>query len=136
MRPEILGAHFCICYSEYMADSFEPAPQNKSAATAAPAVPPSSSEVSVRTMASDLEMMGKSVGLAGQGLPVAQFERVAVSAPDAAPSGPLGVPPATHTSSGDSSATRLLIWGIVILVGAGILFAAGFYLYPLFGGKR
>jgi hypothetical protein len=89
----------------------------------------------VRTLASDLEMMGRSGGLAGQGLPAVQFERVAATVPQGPQLGSLGVPEPVHTvrpPQQDSSTMRILIWGLVILIGAGILLAAGFYLYPLF----
>lgn len=103
-----------------------PAPKN---AETVPAVPSSTSEVVTRTMASDLEMMGKSGGL----VPAAQVSRMTVTPDNSLPTGALGVPPAYHTAEKqESSWVRPLIWTLITIAGAAILFAVGFYLVPLF----
>ncbi len=114
-----------------MADTFEAAPQKS--AEAVPVVPPSTSEVSMRTMQSDLSLMGQS----GGGAPMADITRVSMPADNSPATGPLGVPMpgAAAPAAGAKPEARWmkpLIWTLVILAGAGILFGIGFYVVPLF----
>jgi hypothetical protein len=98
------------------------------ASLAVPAVPPSTAEVSIRTLQSDLELIGRSGGM-----PATQFTRVPVS-PDNSPAvGAAGVPlPAAREAGEPSSSGRILVWTIVILAAVALLFVAGYYLAPLF----
>lgn len=118
-----------------MAESFDLNTPQKSA-EAVPMVPPSTSEVSVRTLASDIELMGKSGGMVGQGLPTASIEQVAVSPQARQAVGPTGVPtPASRgaEASPDSHWFKILMWTVVVLLGGGLLFVIGYYLPVLFG---
>ncbi len=114
-----------------MPDSMEP----QKSVGAVPMVPPSTSEVSLRTMASDIDLMGKSGGLAGQALPVAEIQRVAIKPETSEPVGPTGVatPQSRPASLQDSHWLVILMWGIVIIVGGALLFGIGYYLPAIFG---
>lgn len=95
-----------------------------------PVVPPSTAEVSIRTMQSDVELMGKSGGM-----PAAQVSRVAV-APDNVQTGPLGVAvpgqtPMPTMEKPEARWIKPLIWAAVILAGAAILLVIGYYVSPL-----
>jgi hypothetical protein len=114
-----------------MADSYEIPIANKSA-QAVPVVPSSTSEISIRTMASDIELMGKSGGTVGQNMAFGHVQHVAVSSAPLPAMSSTGVEAAHSTSLKDTSSTRFVMWVVVIFIIGGALFAAGFYLYPLF----
>lgn len=91
------------------------------AADAAPQIPTSSSEVSVRTMASDLELMGQSGGMVGQSAPQGVQVPVTIHSEDVAS----GIPtPPQPSASGRGKA--IIITVLVILAAAG-LFALGYF---------
>lgn len=104
-----------------MADSFD-LNNVPRAVDAVPAIPTSDSEVAVRTMASDFELMGQSGGMVSQSAP--QGVQVPVTLhPEAAASQP-GADRVPQTSSGHGK-TILITVAVIIAVGG--LFALGFF---------
>lgn len=92
------------------------------AADAMPQIPTSTSEVEVRTMASDLEMMGKSGGMVNQSAPTAMQVPVEFHQAAEPPE-----PPAGRTASPPSGKAKvIIITAIVLLVFVG-LFALGYF---------
>jgi hypothetical protein len=89
----------------------------------------------MRTMASDIDLMGKSGGMVGQGLPTASIEQVAVASQMPQAVGPTGVPtPAERAAAAkpDSHWFTILMWTLVVVLGGGLLFVIGYYLPILF----
>ncbi len=112
-------------------EEFSAGPVSRSA-DAVPAVPQSTTEVTIRTLQSDLEMIGKSGGLSGQGMMMEHVERVAVAPEPEMAVGPTGVA-APRAPQPVRDRGRAMVMTIVILVIAAVLFAFGFFLAPLFG---
>ena len=123
-----------------MADSFEAGNVSRSADTA-PLVPPSSSEVTVRTMFSDLAAMGQSGGMPQTGgftIPTADPFAPRTQAGD------LGALPVTDISVSNNQtvrppsdahgAVRVIMVTVAIGIAALALFALGFYIIPKFLG--
>lgn len=102
--------------------------QPSRSADAIPAAPPSSSELLIRTLASDVELMGKSGGLASAGF-VSTGTAPAVPASEPLPPAPDG------DQRGRMSGKSLLIIALIVIGAAAVLVAAGFYLAPIFAGK-
>jgi hypothetical protein len=89
------------------------------AADAVPAIPTSSSEVAVRTMASDIDLMGQSGGMVSQGVP--QGTQVPVTLH------PEGQVQEFPTAEATSSPAKLILVTIIIILGALGLFALGYF---------
>lgn len=91
--------------------------------SAVPPPPPTSMEVSVRTMATDLENMGKSLEEA--------LREMTTAAPMGQAAQPLvgvfGAPAAQP--AGDK--IKLALWGLVVIVGVMVFFFAGYFFLPL-----
>lgn len=97
-----------------MADSFDLNDKSR-AADAAPAIPTSSSEVAVRTMASDLELMGQSGGMVGQSAPQGMQVPVTLHPEAGAPQ-----PPAPGRG-------KTIIITVAVILGVLGLFAIGYF---------
>lgn len=109
-------------------DEFVAGNESRSA-DAVPRVPQSSAEISIRTLASDLDMIGKNGGMTG-----GSVQRVEMAPEAEAERGPAGVAvPVIPRPARRSDAARMLVIVAAIIVIAGVLFAFGFYIAPLFG---
>lgn len=109
-----------------MPDSFDLNNQPR-AADAVPQIPTSASEVAVRTMASDLELMGQSGGMIGQSVP--QSMQVPVTLHPETAASLAGAPASASAPAPQASRSfgrYILITVIVILAVFGLL-ALGYF---------
>jgi len=102
-----------------MPDSFDLNNQPR-AADAVAQIPTSSSEVSVRTMASDLELMGQSGGMVSQAAPQPMQVPVTLHPEAEAQSGSPG-------PSRSSGAGKIIFFTVLIVLGMLGLFALGYF---------
>lgn len=103
-----------------MPDSFDLDNRSRSA-DAVPAIPTSTSEVAVRTLASDIELMGQSGGMVNQSAPQAVQVSVTLH-----PEAVAGQPFATAAPASSGHGRTILIAVIVVLAALG-LFALGYF---------
>lgn len=105
-----------------MPDSFDLNNQSRAADTA-PQIPTSASEVDVRTMASDLELMGKSGGMVGHGAP--QGMQVPVTMHPLADA--VGQPTAGQAPQPPAARGKHILITVAVVLGVLGLFALGYF---------